>query len=70
MLSSERLKSDQREIRVALDGKLQLSKVSHVRVILTFIWMINIGLDKVDRGQRSPSFQITEIWKKLVCALN
>ena len=65
MLSSERLESDQREIRVALNGKLQLSKGSHVRVILTFIWIINIGLDKVDRGQGSPRVEITEFWREI-----
>ena len=69
MLSSERLESDQREIRVALNGKLQLSNGSHVHVILLFIWIINIGLDKVDRGQGSPRVQITEFWREKKFAL-
>ena len=57
MLSSERLESDQREIRVALNGKLQLSKGSHVRVILTFIGLLKLDLIRWIRDKGHPALK-------------
>ena len=57
MLSSERLESDQREIRVALNGKLQLSKGSHVRVILTFIGLLILDLKRWIKDKGHPAFK-------------
>ena len=57
MLSSERLESDQREIRVALNGKLQLSKGSHVRVILTFIGLSILDLIRWIKDKGHPAFK-------------
>ena len=57
MLSSERLESDQREIRVALNGKLQLSKGSHVRVILTFIGLLILDLIRWIKDKGHPAFK-------------
>ena len=57
MLSSERLESDQREIRVALNGKLQLSKGSHVRFILTFIGLLVLDLIRWIEDKGHPEFK-------------
>ena len=63
MLSSERLESDQREIRVA-ERKITIIKGQSCSRYSDIYWIINIGLDKVDRGQRSPRVEITEFWRE------